>query len=50
MDLVITVPAGITAVGHGALLAQVTVHGRTTFAWQQGKPMAPYQEGEPQAW
>jgi aminopeptidase N len=41
-DVVVTVPQGITAVGNGRLLAQLTAGGRTTFAWREGRPMAPY--------
>jgi aminopeptidase N len=37
-----TVPAGITAVGNGRLLAQTTRHGRTTFVWHEDNPMATY--------
>jgi aminopeptidase N len=37
-----TVPAGLTAVGNGALLAQSTRNGRTTFVWRESRPMASY--------
>jgi aminopeptidase N len=37
-----TVPAGLTAVGNGLLLAQHTKRGRTTFVWDERRPMASY--------
>ena len=37
-----TVPDGLTAVGNGALLSQVSAGGRTTFVWRERFPMAPY--------
>jgi aminopeptidase N len=37
-----TVPAGLTAVGNGVLLGQHTRGGRTTFVWQESRPMASY--------
>jgi aminopeptidase N len=37
-----TVPAGLTAVGNGSLLAQTTRGGRSTFLWREGRPMASY--------
>ena len=37
-----TVPAGITAVGNGRLLSQRTAGGRSTFVWQESRPMATY--------
>lgn len=37
-----TVPAGLTAVGNGRLLAESTRGGRTTFVWHEGRPMASY--------
>jgi aminopeptidase N len=37
-----TVPAGLTAVGNGRLLAQRTAGGKSTFVWQETKPMATY--------
>ncbi|HVD27843.1 MAG TPA: M1 family metallopeptidase [Mycobacteriales bacterium] len=42
MTLRMTVPAGITAVGNGRLLAQTTRAGHTTFVWNESKPMATY--------
>jgi aminopeptidase N len=41
-DFQITVPDGLTAVANGVLLAQTSRDGRTTFAWREGLPMAPY--------
>jgi aminopeptidase N len=38
----ISVPAGLTAVGNGRLLSQRTAGGRTTFLWNESKPMATY--------
>jgi aminopeptidase N len=37
-----TVPAGLTAVGNGRLLSQRTAAGKSTFVWQETKPMATY--------
>jgi aminopeptidase N len=37
-----TVPAGLTAVGNGALVSQTSAGGRTTFTWRERFPMAPY--------
>jgi aminopeptidase N len=37
-----TVPAGLTAVGNGALVGQHTRGGRSTFVWQESRPMASY--------
>jgi aminopeptidase N len=37
-----TVPAGLTAVGNGVLLDQRTVGDRSTFVWQESRPMASY--------
>jgi aminopeptidase N len=37
-----SVPAGITAVGNGRLLSQRTAGGRTTFVWNESRPMATY--------
>ena len=40
--IAMTVPAGITAVGNGALVSQASRGGRTTFTWRERFPMAPY--------
>src|SRR5689334_10206970 len=40
--IAMTVPAGITAVGNGALVSQTSAGGRTTFTWRERFPMAPY--------
>ena len=40
--IAMTVPAGITAVGNGALVSQASAGGRTTFTWRERFPMAPY--------
>ncbi len=37
-----TVPAGLTAVGNGRLLAQSTRGGKATFVWRESRPMASY--------
>ena len=42
MTLRMTVPAGLTAVGNGRLLSQRTRAGRTTFVWNESRPMATY--------
>ena len=42
MVLRMTVPAGLTAVGNGRLLAQYTRGGKSTFVWSEAKPMATY--------
>ncbi len=42
MTLRMSVPAGLTAVGNGRLLARSTRAGRSTFVWHEGKPMATY--------
>ncbi|MEU8695169.1 M1 family metallopeptidase [Streptomyces sp. NPDC048665] len=41
-DITITVPQGRTAVANGALVAQHTAQGRTTFHWREDRPMAAY--------
>lgn len=40
--IAMTVPAGLTAVGNGALVSQTSAGGRTTFTWRERFPMAPY--------
>jgi aminopeptidase N len=40
--IAMTVPAGLTAVGNGALVSQTAAGGRTTFTWRERFPMAPY--------
>ncbi|HEX3261258.1 MAG TPA: M1 family metallopeptidase [Pseudonocardia sp.] len=40
--IAMTVPAGVTAVGNGALVSQTSAGGRTTFTWRERFPMAPY--------
>jgi aminopeptidase N len=42
MTLRMTVPAGLTAVGNGRLLSQRTRGGKTTFLWNESRPMATY--------
>jgi aminopeptidase N len=37
-----TVPAGLTAVGNGRLLAQYTRGGKATFVWRESRPMSSY--------
>jgi aminopeptidase N len=37
-----TVPAGLTAIGNGRLLAQSTRGGKATFVWRESRPMASY--------
>jgi aminopeptidase N len=37
-----TVPDGITAVGNGTLVSKSTHDGRTTFVWNESRPMATY--------
>jgi aminopeptidase N len=41
-DFHITVPAGLTAMGNGVLVARSTSGGRTTWFWRESDPMAPY--------
>jgi aminopeptidase N len=41
-DFSITVPAGITAIGNGRLVAKRDHRGRTTWRWREDSPMAPY--------
>src|SRR4051812_36839545 len=40
--IAMTVPAGVTAVGNGALVSQTSAGGRTTSTWRERFPMAPY--------
>ena len=40
--IAMTVPDGLTAVGNGTLVSQVSQGGRTTFTWRERFPMAPY--------
>jgi aminopeptidase N len=40
--IAMAVPAGLTAVGNGALVSQTAAGGRTTFTWRERFPMAPY--------
>jgi aminopeptidase N len=42
MTVRMTVPAGLTAVGNGRLLAHSTRGGKSTFLWHEAKPMATY--------
>jgi aminopeptidase N len=42
MTVRMTVPAGLTAVGNGRLLAQSTRGGQSTFVWHEARPMATY--------
>jgi aminopeptidase N len=37
-----TVPAGLTAVGNGRLLARHTQGGKATFLWRESRPMSSY--------
>ena len=37
-----SVPAGLTAVGNGALASKRSSGGRTTFTWREKYPMSPY--------
>jgi aminopeptidase N len=37
-----TVPAGLTAVGNGRLLAHYTRGGKATFVWRENRPMSSY--------
>jgi aminopeptidase N len=41
-EFIATVPAGITVLANGVLVAQTTAAGRTTFVWLATSPMAPY--------
>jgi aminopeptidase N len=41
-DFTVTVPAGLTVMANGVLASQTTSGGRTTFAWRESSPMAPY--------
>jgi aminopeptidase N len=41
-DIAITVPDGITAMGNGVLAGRSSHHGRTTWVWHEGLPMATY--------
>src|SRR4051812_2553008 len=41
-DFAVTVPEGSTALANGVLVSKTTAGGRTTWAWREGKPMAPY--------
>ena len=41
-DMAITVPDGLTALGNGVLAGRSSRHGRTTWVWHEGDPMATY--------
>jgi aminopeptidase N len=41
-DIRVSVPEGLTAVANGELVSKRTRHGRTTWHWREGSPMAPY--------
>jgi aminopeptidase N len=41
-DIRVTVPAGLTALANGVLMSTTSSGGRTTFAWRESLPMAPY--------
>src|SRR5262245_30797907 len=41
-DFRVSVPAGLTAMANGVPVSHVTSGGRTTFAWRESLPMAPY--------
>ena len=41
-DFSITVPAGLTAMANGVLVSNKTTAGKTTWAWNETDPMAPY--------
>jgi aminopeptidase N len=41
-DVEVTVPAGKVVMGNGELVSRRTRHGRTTWHWREGSPMAPY--------
>jgi aminopeptidase N len=41
-DMAITVPDGLTAMGNGVLAGRFSHHGRTTWVWHEGFPMATY--------
>jgi aminopeptidase N len=41
-DIAITVPDGLTAMGNGVLAGRSSHHGRTTWVWHEGFPMATY--------
>lgn len=41
-DFRVTVPEGVTAIANGELEKVSTANGWTTFAWQNGEPMATY--------
>ena len=38
----VTVPAGLEAIGNGALTSARTRHGKSTWTWNAREPMAPY--------
>jgi len=42
LDLALTVPNGITAMGNGVLVTHFSHGGRTTWVWRETDPMAPY--------
>jgi aminopeptidase N len=41
-DFRVTVPAGLTAMANGVLVSETTSAGKTTWAWREDQPMAPY--------
>ena len=41
-DYAITVPEGITALANGVLRSSATSGGKTTWAWRESSPLAPY--------
>jgi aminopeptidase N len=41
-DFRVTIPAGLTAVANGVLVSETTTAGRSTWAWRESDPMAPY--------
>jgi len=41
-DISVTVPEGLTVMSNGVLVSNVSSAGRTTWAWRESDPMAPY--------
>jgi len=41
-DFRVSVPAGLTVMANGVLVSSTTSGGRTTWAWRENDPMAPY--------
>jgi aminopeptidase N len=41
-DFTVTVPEGLTVMANGVLVSSTTTAGKTTWAWRESDPMAPY--------